>query len=110
MVNDRSYFSSLAKLAKPNPIYFADSRVVYVMHARTISLISNLGNEVVFSNVLFVPELRRSLISVRRVTLQDFQVVFKRNSVEIRSITGTVLATGFNANNLYFMSFSCETR
>ncbi|KAK7576778.1 hypothetical protein V9T40_013064 [Parthenolecanium corni] len=105
MVNDQSYFSSLSKLDKPNPIYLADDRVVHATHAGTVNLISNLGNDVVFSNVLFVPELRRNLISVRRVTLQDYEVVFKRNSVEIRSENGDILASGTVTNDLYFMTF-----
>ncbi|KAK7580680.1 hypothetical protein V9T40_001309 [Parthenolecanium corni] len=104
MVNDLSSFSACRQLEPAVPITLADSSSTSATHIGTVDLITNLGRRIKFTDVLFVPELRRNLLSVRRITLQDYNVVFKKDSVEI-STDGDKLASGYVNNELYYVDF-----
>jgi len=105
MINNRRHFSSSKLLTEPVPITLADNRSTHATYIGTVDLVSNLGNRVTFNDVLFVPELRRNLLSVRRIALRDYDVTFKRSSVLITR-DNEVLASGFVRDDLYFMNFS----
>ena len=106
MMNQRNSFSSMRKLDREVPISLADESVTYATHTGRVDLVTDCGKRVTFNDVLYAPGLRRNLLSIRKVTLGDYEVVFKRDSVEIRAENGEIIATGYVENDLYFMNFS----
>lgn len=105
MINDCRYFSSKQQLNEKIPVTLADSSSTYAIFIGTVELVSNPGNRLTLTDVLFVPELQRNLLCVRRTTLADYAVVFKKFSVEI-VINENVLASGYVENGLYLIDFS----
>ena len=56
-------------------------------------------------NVLYVPELKRSLLSVATINDQDYDVTFKRNGkVLVQDDNGNIIAEGFRKGRLYYLS------
>ncbi|KAK7601357.1 hypothetical protein V9T40_008798 [Parthenolecanium corni] len=104
MINRRSVFSSCQRLEQPMPITLADNSSTHATHIGNVDLVSNLGKLISLKDVLLVPGLRRNLLSVRRIAMKSFDVVFKAEMVEIVK-DGEVLASGYVQNELYFMNF-----
>lgn len=104
MVNDRSVFTSSEKLKIAVPITLADSSVTHATHAGTVELISNLGCRITFTDILYVPNLRRNLLSVRRIAQRDYEVTFRKDAVVIGK-NGIELATGYVDSELYYLKF-----
>lgn len=94
MVRDRSYFSSCEKLSDPVSVNLADRSSTAATHSGTIEAVTNLGKRITLNDVLYVPRLRRNLLSVRRITQKGFTVSFTKEEVTV-SNDGDPLATGF---------------
>jgi transposase InsO family protein len=106
MIRDKKSYSSMRKLEKVIPITLADGSTTDATHVGTVDLVTNYAKRVTFKDVLYVPGLRRNLLSIRKIALGDFEVVFMKNSVEIRAENGVVIASGHVENDLYFINFS----
>ncbi|KAK7588126.1 hypothetical protein V9T40_005371 [Parthenolecanium corni] len=104
MVNDRTVFTSYEKLKIAVPITLADSSTTHATHAGTVELISNLGYHITFTDVLYVPNLRHNLLSVRRIALRDYEVIFRKDTVAICK-DSVDLASGYVENDLYYLKF-----
>lgn len=108
MVNTSRWFSQCTKLTQPVPVSLADDRTTTATHSGTLKVVSNTGTAVTFNDVLFVPGLRRNLLSVKRIASKGFNVTFVGEKVEIRDRDG-VLATGEARGDLYFLSVKLQT-
>ena len=106
MVKDRDMFSSCQPLEEAVPVTLADDSVTTATHGGTVNVVSNLGVHITFSDVLYVPKLRRNLLSVRKITARGYKVVFTQNGVEIGDRNGALVATGYVENDLFFIDFS----
>lgn len=104
MMRDKEYFSSCSELVQPVPISLANNSSASGTHSGTIELVSNVGCDLSLTEVLFVPGLRRNLLSVRKIASRGYDVVFKKDLVEIRK-GDAVLATGYVRDELYHMKF-----
>lgn len=55
-------------------------------------------------NVLYVPDFRRNLLSVKKLEMLDFRLLFEKGSVKILGKNNDILGTGYR-DNLYEISF-----
>lgn len=65
------------------------------------------GKEIIVRNVLFIPELDGSLLSVRKLIGDGFDVIFNPNGCSI-SLDGYVHARASLKNNLFVLDHSCK--
>lgn len=85
MVNQKEIFSSL--LILKNPIHIAVAKnndFLLAIGVGNIKVISNLGTEKVdctIKNVLYVPNLRRNLLSVKKLEMSDMKILFENAHV-----------------------------
>lgn len=56
--------------------------------------------------VLFVPALEGGLISVRKLALKGFDVIFKVDRCEVKSVDGVVVAVGETHGNQYVLKMA----
>lgn len=109
MTNDRSFFSAMKK----------DVAVEVTLADGTKTMSAGCGNGVLFGingdgnrvaitleNVLFVPSLEGGLISVRKLALKGFSVVFEVNRCQIKSPNGGVVAVGETVSNQYKLTMA----
>ena len=56
------------------------------------------------SNVLYVPDIRRNLLSIFAITDRDLKVHFNKNGAKILDLQGKVVKKGSQRNNVYELS------
>lgn len=107
LVNDKNYFSELLMLNKPIQIAVAKSNnFMEAIGVGNIKAISNVrGKEIVCSikNVFYVPNLRRNLLSVKRLEMSNIEVLFSKGQVSLYH--ENVLIGEGHRNNLYEIYF-----
>ncbi|KRT79525.1 hypothetical protein AMK59_7638 [Oryctes borbonicus] len=108
LVNNEKYFSELLMLKEPIQIAVAKSN--NYMNAVGVGIIkvkSKINNEEIdctIKNVFYVPNLRRNLLSVKRLGQAEIKVVFDSNEVKLYSKTRKLIGIG-HRDNLYEISF-----
>lgn len=102
MMNSEEYFSSWFKLEHPVRVTLANGSSTQATHKAAVDLLSNRGCKVTLTDVLYVPELRRNLMSVRRITQKGFHVLFTDEAVLITKGKDTI-AEGYVEGNLFHM-------
>lgn len=107
LVNDKKYFSELLMLKNPIKIAVAKSNnymeAIGVGEIKAISFVDGKEVKCTIKNVLFVPNLRKNLLSVKRLEMSDVTVVFENGQVLLFD-NNKLLGIGCR-NNLYEISF-----
>lgn len=107
LVNDKKYFCSLKKLE--NPINIAVAKNDHYLQAEGIGniyVVSYVNDKQVkynIQNVLYVPSLRKNLLSVKRLGMCNIKVVFENDEVKL-FYNDNMIGIGYR-NNLYEIAF-----
>lgn len=108
LVNDKRHFSNIKMLEQPIKIAIAkNDNFLQATGIGNINVLSNNGYKIVkcnIENVLYVPQLRKNLLSVKRLEMCKVKVVFENAEVKLYDDTGELIGTGFR-NNLYEIVF-----
>lgn len=104
MCCDEKYFTNLNEMT--DTVYMANGTEVKVCGVGDCKLFCE-NKEIRVKNVLFIPELDGSLLSVRRLTDTGFEVKFDGNGCKI-SKNGEIHATGYLNNNLFVLNHKKE--
>lgn len=103
MVNSDRWFTQSTKLAQPIVVSLADDRSTLATHSGTLDVVSDSGVRMTLTDVLYVPGLRRNLLSVKRIAAKGFSITFVGDKVEVSNGNG-ILASGVARGELYFLS------
>uniref|UniRef100_A0AAG5DTW8 Retrovirus-related Pol polyprotein from transposon TNT 1-94-like beta-barrel domain-containing protein n=1 Tax=Anopheles atroparvus TaxID=41427 RepID=A0AAG5DTW8_ANOAO len=83
MSNDKSIFDVLVPLAEPMEIAVAlNGKTAIAKFSGSVKMIAVVGNmkhECTLKNVLYAPELRCNLFSIRKVDMAGMKVIFKND-------------------------------
>lgn len=108
MVNEKSYFTDIIMLTKPIKIAVAKNEdfllAIGIGNINVISYVGKRKYNCTIKNVLYVPKLRKNLLSVKRLEISNMQVNFENAQVKLKDETGCLIAIGERVN-LYEISF-----
>ena len=101
IVNTKDCFDQIRKLPFPEIIHVAKNSESIIAHENgEISGISNTDVPIMLMNVLYIPELRDNLLSVRKLTKAGLDVQFSKSMAVIKQ-EGKTIATASLKGNLY---------
>ena len=110
LMNDMTCFYELLMLEKPIRIAVAKTNhymeAIGVGNIRVTSNVHNRDVKCNIRNVLYVPSLRRNLLSVKMLEMANIKVVFSNGKVSLYD-EGTLVGIG-HRDNLYEISFKIE--
>lgn len=108
MVNEKEVFSSIVMLKVPIKISVAkNDDFLLAIGVGNIKVISDLGNEKInctLKNVLYVPDLRKNLLSVKKLEISDMKILFENSHVKLINKDGQLVGLG-KRENLYEIQF-----
>lgn len=108
MVNKKIYFTDIVMLQEPIRIAIAkDNNYLIALGVGNIEVYSFVGNENVkctIRNVLYVPDLRKNLLSVKRLEMHNIKVIFENACVKLVDKNVGLIGLG-KRNNLYEITF-----
>lgn len=108
LANESWYFSELEDLKFPIEINVAkDKQSLLAKRCGKIQGLSNAGVELAMKDVLYIPELRDNLLSVRKLTSAGAEVQFRRNKAFIM-VNRELLATAYLRGNLYELEINIK--
>ena len=96
MTHDRNSLSDFLELRQPCNIILGDNRTIRAYGKGTYRLTTDVEGQlqkIALYDVLYLPDLRRNLLSVRAMTNRGATVEFQANKCEI-SCNSTVLGIG----------------
>lgn len=101
MSNDKSLFSTLETLKSPIKIAVAkQTESLIATHSGTLIVRNHDGRRIPMNNVLYVPNLRFNLFSIKRVEEKGMKVVFENREVKIFN-RNKLVARGTRVGKLY---------
>lgn len=103
MTNDRSFFVKMDSDYR-DKVFMADGATLEVVgkgSGNLRCLVENSVSVAVFQDVLYVPNLKGSLVSVRKLVMNGLQVKFSNEECTITKIDGHVVATASPTGELY---------
>lgn len=104
--NEKWCFKNLRELKEPVEINVAkNNESIIATHYFEINGISNNGVPLNMMDVLYVPDIRHNLLSVRKLTNAGVEVKFLRDKAIILR-NGELIATAFLYGNLYELNIS----
>ena len=107
MSNNKENFVSLDKTKKLKVYTAADNFInsegYGIVHLQT-KLTKNAANSVKLKNALYVPALRNNLISVSKVTNNDYTVPFAKTHATVNKEDGSVAFTATKHDDLYVVN------
>lgn len=113
LVNNKNYFDNLLMLKKPIKIAVAkNGNYMEAVGVGNIKVLSKLANEKIkcyIRNVLYVPNLRKNLLSVKKLESSNITVIFENNKVKLLDKNRKIIAIG-KRNNLYELNFEVIKR
>lgn len=84
MANEKTYFTTKNKLTTPAEINVAkDCESITASHIGEIQAVSNKCVEIFMKDVLYAPDLRDNLLSVRKIIESGLAVSFQKNMAVI---------------------------
>jgi len=108
LVNEKWYLKELSKLKNPVFINVAkDNQSLIAGYSGQISGTSDEGVQLLMKDVLYVPELRDNLLSVRKLTKAGIKVEFSENRARIIK-DGDTIAWAYLRGNLYEIDITIE--
>lgn len=107
LVNKRIYFNDLMMLKNPIKIAIAKNEnymeVVDIGNIDVLSCINDKTVKCTIKNVLYVPNLRKNLLSVKKLEVHNIKVVFEKGKVQLFN-EKDIIGIGYR-DNLYEISF-----
>ena len=101
MTGKKNCFEFLEESACGSKIYLGDDSGYEIKGYGDIPVKLPSGDIKHLKNVLYVPGIKKNLISVSMITDQDMQVQFFKNGCVIKDSQMETVATGVRAGNLY---------
>ncbi|KXJ74708.1 hypothetical protein RP20_CCG013114 [Aedes albopictus] len=109
MTNQKSLYTSFVENGTPN-VVLANGTTVKSLGSGDCRLsgVSGCGGvtEITLTDVLYVPTLNSSLLSVAQLTERGFSVAFMQKGCEIANNAGKVVATGDRSGSLFILRIS----
>ena len=110
MCNDKTLFSELTILRKPQEVSLGDGHVLEAIAEGTVSLQMLLPERrkqrCSLKKVLWIPNLSHNLLSVSRASEAGKTVTFDDSGCEITNTDGKCIATASKIGDLYFLNLS----
>lgn len=101
MTNDRSIFKTFNKLEKPVKIAIAEKgQTLIARFSGDVAAFTSTGQRVIFQKILYVPELRQNLFSVRKIEEKGYKIIFFNGKAKIFKGNKLVFAAS-KLNRLY---------
>ena len=104
MTGEKSLYSSMQPLEEPVTVTVGNNARCPTKGKGTISFVTANGETRKISDVLYVPKIKRNLLSIAAITDQGHVVKFTKTGVEILNDGGKVIGHGVRRNNLYELS------
>ncbi|KAK3725314.1 hypothetical protein QZH41_002591 [Actinostola sp. cb2023] len=112
MTNDRSSLRDILELTEPVHVQLGDGKVLNATARGTVTLYTVLrgGNEkrCNLKDVLFVPKLSYSLLSVPKATGAGLKVSFDKSECKIVRADGATIAVGKKVGSLFHLKYRRE--
>lgn len=108
MTNQHGWFKNIEPLKEPIAIKIANNKIIAASGIGTIeiqALVHNEWHDRQMHNVLYVPELKRSLFSVGVLIDKNFTYHAFEKICEFRDEDGELSCTGVRKNKLWIMNF-----
>ena len=105
MTHDKNSLSDFVEFDQPSKIILGDNHSIRAFGKGTYRLTTDIGGQpqkIALYDVLYLPDLRRNLLSVRTMTNRGANVEFVANKCEI-SRNSKVLGIGEMTGKLYFL-------
>ena len=112
MNSDKNDFKKLVYYDEPKKVKVGDGKYVEALGEGTIDLEVRIGSKVKIrrlKNVLYVPSLAYSLLSVGKATTAGLTVSFANNMCTITDTKRKIIAVGNKAGDLYFLDYVVES-
>lgn len=108
LTNDRSLFECLSPMEEPMKIAVAkEGECITAMHHGEVKLTSIVNGEsipITLKNVLYIPEARVNLLSVRKMETAGLKIMFADGKVRVEQ-GSRLIAVGSRRGKLYEMNF-----
>lgn len=112
LTNDRSLFECLFPMEKPMQIAVAkEGECITAKHRGEVKLTSIINGEsipITLKDVLYIPEARVNLLSVRKMEIAGLKIVFANGKVFAEK-SSKLIAVGSRRGKLYEMNFRRES-
>ncbi|KRT78250.1 hypothetical protein AMK59_6683 [Oryctes borbonicus] len=112
LVNDKSFFSDFLVLKHPIKIAVAKNNnfmeAIGVGNIKVISKVNRNEVECTIKNVFYVPNLRKNLLSVKKLEMANIKLIFEKGQVSLYS-NKKLIGIGYR-NNLYEIEFEVEKK
>ncbi|KAJ0843621.1 putative RNA-directed DNA polymerase [Helianthus annuus] len=97
---DRSMFTTFKELAGDEKLYMGNAATADIKGEGTVILKWTSGKELTLSNVLYVPDLRKSLVSGWLLNKFGFRLVFESDQFVLTK-RGTYVGKGYAQNGMF---------
>lgn len=104
MTSKKEWYSSWEPLQEPINVIIGNNAKCPAEGSGSISFIASTGESKQLSNVLYVPQIKKNLLSIAAITDHGLEVHFKKAGAEILDAKGKVVGKGVRRNNLYELS------
>ena len=104
MTSNRDWYSSWTPLQEPINVVVGNNARCPAKGTGTVSIKATTGGPKYLSQVLYVPNLKKNLVSISALTDKGLDVRFKKSGAEIIDSAGKVVGIGVRRNNLYELS------
>lgn len=101
MIGKKEFFDSLEESINGSKIYLGDDSGYEIKGYGVISVKLPNGKISHLKNVLYVPGIKKNLISVSMMVDQDMQVKFFKTHCVIKDYRNEIFATGMRVGSLY---------
>lgn len=106
MTYHREWFSKLEPVQRQETVKVANNKIIQVVGVGVIDVEAFVDGKWVdrqITDVYYIPELRRNLLSVGALLKRGFRMVYENDSCEIRSRSNDITAVGQMKNGLFHM-------
>ena len=104
MSPNRHVFKDLCKLASPIDISIGDGNTIQATHVGTVTLHLTDGTTVTLSGCLYVPDIKRQLISVSTLAARNVRVTFNESGCSIIAPDTSSVHVPIDADGLYVIA------
>lgn len=104
MTSEKSLYSSMQPLQEPIIVKVGNNAKCPAEGTGSVSFVDSNGTVKKLSNVLYVPQIKRNLISVAAITDLGHEVSFNKAGAKILDSSGNIVGAGVRRNNLYELS------
>jgi hypothetical protein len=104
MTSNHDWYNSWTPLQEPINVVVGNNARCSAKGTGTVSLKATTDGTKYLSQVLFMPNLKKNLVSIFALTDKGLDVRFKKSGAEIIGSADKVIGIGVRLNNLYGLS------